>query len=441
MGNASERIPGGGRALRRRASVHQRVVAVILGGGRGTRLFPLTERRAKPAVSFGGKYRLIDIPISNSINSGIRRIFVLTQFLSAGLHSHITRTYRMDQFSDGFVEILAAEQTPTRKSWFQGTADAVRHGLRYFARAPHDHVLILSGDQLYRMDFGEMLATHLDAAADVTLAATLIGEPDVPRMGILRIDESGRVVGFMEKPSEPSVQEGLAVPDSVRGLLAARPGGRRHVASMGIFLFRREALAELLADGKRQDFPREVIPAAFERYKVVFHPFDGYWEDVGTIRTFFDANLDLAGPVPKFDLYDPVSPLFSRHRNLPAPKIQNTTLDQALVAEGAIIEGASLSRVVVGLRSIIRSGTTIRSAVLIGNDYYEAAEEGVLRRPEIGRNVSIEGAVIDKNVVVGDGCVIRDKTGTPDADGKLYTIRDGIVVIRDGTTLPPGTIV
>ncbi|MBM3321255.1 MAG: NTP transferase domain-containing protein [Candidatus Eisenbacteria bacterium] len=423
------------------ASVLQRVVTVILGGGRGTRLYPLTERRAKPAVSFGGKYRLIDIPISNSINSGIRKIFVLTQFLSAGLHSHITRTYRMDGFSQGFVEILAAEQTPTRKTWFQGTADAVRHGLRYSARTPHDHVLILSGDQLYRMDFADMLRTHLDSRADVTLAATLVGEENVPRMGILRIDADGRVVGFVEKPESPETRETLAVPEMVRGRLAARPGEKRHLASMGIFLFRRQALYDLLADGKRQDLPREVIPAAFERLKVVFHPFDGYWEDVGTLRTFFEANLDLAGPMPRFDLYDPVNPLFSRYRNLPAAKIQNTHLDRALVAEGAIIEGASLSRVVVGLRSVIRPGATIRNSVLIGNDFYESEEDGGPRRPEIGRNTLIETAVIDKNAVIGEGCVIRDKTGAPDSDHPLYTVRDGITVIRDGTVLPPGTMI
>ncbi|MFH1682095.1 MAG: sugar phosphate nucleotidyltransferase [Candidatus Eisenbacteria bacterium] len=427
--------------MQRSASVLQRVVTVILGGGRGTRLFPLTERRAKPAVSFGGKYRLIDIPISNTINSGIRKIFVLTQFLSAGLHSHITRTYRMDGFSQGFVEILAAEQTPTQKAWFQGTADAVRHGLRYSERTPHDHVLILSGDQLYRMDFGDMLDTHLRSDADLTLAATLIREEDVPRMGILRIDAGGRVAGFVEKPESREMRDALVVPESVRGRLAASPGEKRHFASMGIFLFRRQALCQLLSDGKRQDLPREVIPAAFERYKVVFHPFDGYWEDVGTLRSFFEANLDLAGPMPKFDLYDPLHPFFSRYRNLPAPKIQNTRLDQALVAEGAIIEGADLSRVVVGLRSVIRPGATIRNSVLIGNDYYEGEENGEPRRPEIGRDTLIEGAVIDKNVVIGDGCAIRDKTGAPDMDHPLYTIRDGIVVIRDGKVLPPGTAI
>ncbi|RPJ45398.1 MAG: glucose-1-phosphate adenylyltransferase, partial [Candidatus Latescibacterota bacterium] len=306
---------------------------------------------------------------------------------------------------------------------------------------PHDHILILSGDQLYRMDFGEMLATHLDAGADVTLAATMIGEEDVSRMGILRIDEGGRVSGFVEKPDSAEMRESLVVPEPVRKLVANAPGAKRHLASMGIFLFRREALAELLADGKKQDFPREVIPAAFERYKVVFHPFDGYWVDVGTLRTFFEANLDLAGPVPKFDLYDTLQPLFSRHRNLPAPKIQNTTLDQALVADGAIVEGSNLSRVVVGLRTVIRAGTSIRDSVLIGNDYYESEEDGRVRRPEIGRNTVIEGAVIDKNVVIGEGCAIRRKTGHPDSDGKLYTIRDGIVVIRDGITLPPGTTI
>jgi glucose-1-phosphate adenylyltransferase len=427
--------------MQRSASILQRVVTVVLGGGRGTRLFPLTERRAKPAVPFGGKYRLIDIPLSNSINAGLRQIFVLTQFLSAGLHGHITRTYRMDGLSPGFVEILAAEQTPTRKSWFQGTADALRHGLRYFARVPHDHVLILSGDQLYRMDYLQMLETHLDEGADVTLAATMIGREDVSRMGILRINEYGHVVGFVEKPDSEEMIGGLTVPDTVRNRLSESPGEKRHLASMGIFLFRRKTLEDLLSDEEKQDLPREVIPAAFEKSVVVFHPFDGYWVDVGTLRTFYDANLDLASPVPKFDLYDATSPLFSRHRHLPAPKLQDTRLDQALVADGAIVEGAELSRVVVGLRSIVRRGTVIRNTVLIGNDYYETEGEMGPRRPEIGRDARIENAVIDKNVVIGDRCVIRDKTGSLDKDGGLYYIRDGIVVIPDGTTLPPGTVI
>ncbi len=426
--------------MRRGATILKRVASVILGGGQGTRLFPLTESRSKPAVSFGGKYRLIDIPISNSLNSGVRKIFVLTQFLSAGLHRHITRTYRMDGFSDGFVEILAAEQTPTNKNWYQGTADAVRQSLRYLRRVPVEHILILSGDQLYKMDFRDMLETHLNAEADVTLAATLIPESDVPRMGILRIDDDGRVVGVEEKPDDPETIRSLAVPDGVRAAVGGAVTDRRHFASMGIYLFRRSALIRLLEeDETKQDFGREVIPAAFGRTKVAFHPFTGYWEDVGTMGSFFEANLDLAGPTPKFDLYDPVNPLFSRPRYLPAPKIQDSRLDQALVAEGSIIEGADLFRVVIGLRSVIRAGTRIRNSILIGNDPFSPGIGEGMHPPEVGRNVTIENALIDKNAVIGDGCVIEGKPGAPDRDGELYYLRDGIVVIPDGRVLPPGT--
>lgn len=426
--------------MARSAAELRRVAAVILGGGRGTRLLPLTERRAKPAVSFGGKYRLIDIPISNSINSDIRKIFVLTQFLSAGLHSHINRTYRMDGFSDGFVEILAAEQTPTRRTWFQGTADAVRHGLRYLRRTPVEHILILSGDQLYRMDFRNLLDTHLEAGADVTLAATLVAEAEVPRMGILRVDGEGNVIEHVEKPHDPDVIDSLRAPGALRDRLGDGDPDRAHLGSMGIFLFRRSTLIELLEeDEKRKDLSREVIPAAIGRHRVVFHPYSGYWEDVGTLQSFFEANLDLTGPEPKFNLYDAVNPIFSRTRFLPAAKVQDTSLDRALVAEGSIIEGARISRVVIGLRSVIRRGCDIRDSILIGNDSYEIEDDGPRRRPEIGPNTVIEGAVIDKNVIIGEGCEIRGCPGAPDRDGPGFAMRDGIAVIPEGAVLPPGT--
>lgn len=425
--------------MRSGALVLKDVVSVILGGGRGTRLFPLTERRAKPAVSFGGKYRLIDIPISNSINSGIRKIFVLTQFLSAGLHSHITRTYRMDGFSDGFVEILGAEQTPTSKTWFQGTADAVRQSLRYIRRTSAEHILILSGDQLYRMDFRDVLDTHLESDADVTLAATLVPDSEVPRMGILRIDEGGRVTDHVEKPQDAATIGGLVVPGPVLAGIGAPPA-LRHFGSMGIYMFRRAALVRLLEeDETKKDFGREIIPAAFDRFRVGFHHFDGYWEDVGTLGTFFEANLNLAGPHPKFNLYDPDNPIFSRPRYLPAAKVQDSALDQALVAEGSLIEGAVLSRVVIGLRTVVRRGCEIRNSILIGNDYYVTEGEEPGRAPEIGPNTFIENAVIDKNVTIGERCQIRGRAGAPDRDGGNHYFRDGIVVVPDGVVLPPGT--
>ncbi|MBN1827191.1 MAG: NTP transferase domain-containing protein [Candidatus Eisenbacteria bacterium] len=425
-------------------AILKRVAVVILGGGRGTRLFPLTERRAKPAISFGGKYRLIDIPISNSLNSGIRKIFVLTQFLSAGLHSHISRTYHMDGFSDGFVEILAAEQTPTSKDWYQGTADALRQSLRYLLRTPVDHVLILAGDQFYRMDFRLLLETHLQTGADVTVAATLAPEEVVPRLGVLEVGEGQRLARAVEKPADPEAIARLEAPEHVRSLFTSGWCRGRHLVSMGIYLLRKNALVDLLREAPGQDFAGSVVPVAVERGRAVYHPFAGYWVDVGTLRSYFDANLSLVDTVPPFNLYDPENPLFSRHRNLPAPKVTGTRVDGALIADGSIIEGAELARVVVGLRSVIRPGTKIRNSVLMGNDYYAhevPAAEGRPAEPGIGRDCVIENAVLDKNVVVGDGCRIVGRAGEPDREGDGWTVRDGIVVIRHGATLPPGTVV
>ncbi len=419
-----------------------RVATLILGGGRGTRLFPLTRDRAKPAISFGGKYRLIDIPISNSINSGIRKIFVLTQFLSAGLHRHITRTYRLDNFSDGFVEILAAEQSHTHLEWFQGTADAVRQNLRYLLRGSVENFLILAGDQFYRMDFRSMLASHIYNDADVTIAATLVPQEDVPRMGILRCEQDGKVLEAVEKPEAPDVIERLRTVDKTRARFIGDHEGKEHIGSMGIFIFKREALVSLLEDHSVQSLAAELIPQAIKKYRVYSYPFGGYWVDVGTIRSFFEANLELTDPSPRFNLYQWQNPVFSRHRSLPAAKIMGGNLVQAIVGEGSIVEGASLSRVIVGLRSVINSGTTISNAIVLGNDHMYGEEGRMEAIPGIGPDAHIENAIIDKNVSIGAGSRISGGTsGTPDRDDELYNVRDGLVVIPQGVSIPPGSVI
>ncbi len=417
-----------------------RVATVILGGGRGTRLFPLTRERAKPAISFGGKYRLIDIPISNSINSGIRKIFVLTQFLSAGLHRHITRTYRLDSFSDGFVEILAAEQSHTHLEWFQGTADAVRQNLRYLLRGSAENFIILAGDQLYRMSFRNMLASHLYHDADVTIAATLIPEEDVTRMGILRCDPDGRVLEAVEKPDDSERIEELRIPEGVRVRYMTGTDGRNHVGSMGIYIFRRRALVDLLSDLEIQSFAHDLLPRAVEKYRVFSHPFGDYWVDVGTIRSYFDANLDLTDPVPRFNLYQWQYPIFSRHRNLPAARIVGGDLRRVIVGEGSIVEDARIERSIVGLRSMIRSGAVLKNAIVLGNDHMPGEEDGK-RIPEICGSVYVENAIIDKNVTIGEGSRIVSSGGAAEKDEELYCVRDGLVVVPQGVTIPPGTTI
>ncbi len=418
-----------------------RVATIILGGGRGSRLFPLTRDRAKPAISFGGKYRLIDIPISNSINSGIRKVFVLTQFLSAGLHRHITRTYRLDNFSDGFVEILAAEQSHTHREWFQGTADAVRQNLRYLDRGSAENFFILAGDQFYRMDFRSMLATHIHHAADVTIAATLIPRADVPRMGIIRSDRDGKVLETVEKPDDPGTIDRLRAPEEIRALYGENHAGNEHVGSMGIYLFRKEALVGLLEDRSGQSFAGDLIPAAVEKYRVQSHPFSGYWVDVGTIRSFFDANLELTDSLPRFNLYDGRHPIFSRHRSLPAAKIIGGGLERAIVGEGSIVEGVTMSRAIVGLRSVILSGTSVKNSILLGNDSM-AGEEESQGSPKIGPNVHIENAIVDKNVTIGAGSrIVGGDNRESDRDEELYYVRDGLVVVPQGVTIPPGTTI
>ena len=416
----------------------QNVLAVVLGGGRGARLYPLTKLRAKPAVPIGGKYRLIDIPISNCINSGITRIFVLTQFLSASLHRHVFRTYKFDDFSRGFVEILAAEQTLNKADWYQGTADAVRQQIHRFLTRGAEDVLILAGDHLYRMDYGQFVGFHREKRADLTISVLPVSAADAPRYGILKTNDEGRIVAFREKPQGPEALEGL---ESRYG--AERP----YLASMGIYVFRMDILTRLLEESDGDDFGKHIIPAAIEAVRVYAFPFGGYWEDIGTISAFYQANLALARPDPPFDFYDPHRPIYTRSRFLPPSRVDGCRLKQALVAEGCWLYEADIEECVIGLRSIVRPGAQLRQVVMLGADFYEdegeKAENRRLGRPHvgIGQGAHIERAIIDKNARIGQGVVIRSHQGEPDREEENYAIRDGIVVIPKNAVIPDGTII
>jgi len=424
------------------------LITLVLGGGRGTRLYPLTKFRSKPAVPVAGRYRLIDIPLSNCINSGLNRIYVLTQFNSVSLHRHIRATYTFDPFDRGFVEILAAQQTNENATWYQGTADAVRQNLRYLDDPAIGHVLILSGDQLYRMDFREMIATHRDSGADVTIAAVPVYSRQAAGLGIMRIDETGRVVGFLEKPqSEEELRHVRTDPAWIdaRGL-ASR--GRDCLASMGIYLFHRDALVEALTKTAYQDFGREIFPASIRSRHVQVHLFDGYWEDIGTIKSFYEANLGLAAAETPFALVSADAPVYSRARFLPPSRIDGATIRGSLVADGCLIgEGAVIENSVIGVRSRIARNVVVRSSVLMGNDFYqvpgEGSREGSEGRPplEIGEGSRIEGAIIDKNCRIGRNVVVVNARGVESTEETDYgMIRDGIIVIPKGATLPDGWV-
>ncbi len=421
-------------------------VAVVLGGGQGTRLRPLTNMRSKPAVPLAAKYRLIDIPISNCLNSGLNRIYVLTQFLSVSLHRHIRGAYRFDNFSGGYVEILAAQQTIQEGAayWYQGTADAVRKNLRYFTQHGVEHVVILSGDQLYRMDFAAMLETHLQSRADVTIAAKPVYSHETSALGIMHVDASGQVDGFVEKPK---TEEALAPARMDPGWIDAHgvaSGGRDCLASMGIYVFKARTLAELLANEAHQDFGREVFPAAVASRKVQVHLFDGYWEDIGTIGSFYEANLQLARPNPPFDLHDANAPIYSRARFLPPSRIDGARVESSLIADGCIIEpGATIENSVIGLRCRIGRDVTIRNSVIMGNDFYETPEDKAasdfaeLPAIGIGDGSVVDGAIVDKNCRIGPGAQIINHQGVEDGQaGEFCEIRDGILVVAKGSTLP-----
>jgi glucose-1-phosphate adenylyltransferase len=414
------------------------VMAVILGGGRGTRLYPLTKLRAKPAVPLGGKYRLIDIPISNCLNSGIHKIYVLTQFLSASLHRHIYQTYKFDVFSGGFVYILAAEETPTGMDWYQGTADAVRKQLPRFVHARVEDILVLSGDHLYRMDYGEFVALHREKRADVTIAVQPVDHAGAPRFGILKTEEDGRITAFHEKPQASELDGLESVPDS----------DRPYLASMGMYIFRQDVLQDVLEASEAEDFGRQIIPAAIESHRVCAFPFDDYWGDIGTIRAFYEANLALTLPDPPFDFYDPKHPIYTRPRFLPASRADGCDLEQTVLAEGCLLQDSEIRDSVIGLRSIIGPDVRITRTVMMGADFYETPEQKVenrrLGRPNvgIGRGSVIEGAIIDKNACIGAGVTIRPHASNEEmVETEDYVIRDGVIVIPKNAVIPDGTII
>ncbi len=422
-------------------------LALILGGGQGKRLYPLTIERAKPAVGVAGKYRLIDMTLSNCINSDIRRVFVITQFLSASLHRHIHRTYHFDAFSDGFVEILAAEQTPQRDSWYQGTADAVRESLRHVLRYRSDAIVILSGDHLYRMDYREMVRRHLHRNADITLAVQPVSRQDAPRMGLLRADARGSVLEFIEKPSNPDVVENFRAPPDLLRACDMDDKEPRYLASMGIYVFRPQVLADTLADPTRLDFGREVIPAALGTYRVQAFPFTGHWEDIGTIGSFFDAHMKLVLPNPPFPLYEPGWPIYTRGRNLPPARVMESDIRNSLLAEGADVRGAHIEDSVVGVRSVVRKGSRLSQVVMQGADYYEGEEPmRHLENPPpdaprmgIGEGCSLNRVIVDKNCRIGDGVVITVKPEDASFEGPYGWVREGITVIPKGMIIPAGT--
>ena len=422
------------------------VLAVILGGGQGTRLFPLTKDRAKPAVPLGGKYRLVDIPISNCINSGLVRIFLLTQFNSASLHRHISQSYKFDHFSAGFVEILAAEQTLTDTSWYQGTADAVRKNLIHFQSNPFDYMLILSGDQLYRMDYRTLLSQHVANEADITVATIPVLRKAVPGFGIMHMDADHRITEFVEKPKDPRVQDHFRLPREWYSRLKILGDDELFLASMGIYVFNRKALFELLGDSN-QDFGKHVIPAALSTHRVIAYIFQGAWEDIGTIRNYFDCSLELTASAPRFNLFDMSAPVFTRPRFLPASKINGATVDQSLVSDGCVIESANIRQSVLGLRSVVQRGAQLQRVIMMGSDFYEADESMQWHRAQgrpaigVGEHTRIENAIIDKNARVGANCRISPAGKPKDLDHEHYYIRDGVVIIPKNGTVPDGTAV
>ncbi|MBP9902849.1 MAG: glucose-1-phosphate adenylyltransferase [Verrucomicrobiota bacterium] len=422
------------------------VLCVIMGGGQGTRLFPLTKDRAKPAVPLAGKYRLVDVPISTCINSQCRRIYILTQFNSTSLHSHLSQSYKFDHFTGGFVEVLAAQQTFSTTSWYEGTADAVRKNLVHFLNHDFEYLIILSGDQLFRMDFSRMLAEHKDAGADVTIATIPVGRAEAQSLGIMQIDESRRITRFVEKPKDSAVQDSLRLPAEWHTKFGIEGGREQFLASMGIYVFNRNVIETLLAN-KHTDFGKHIIPGAIETHRVCSHIFQGYWEDIGTIRAFFDANLDLAAELPRFNFFDMSAPIFSRPRFLPGSKINGAQIDHAVVSDGCIINQAKISHSIIGLRMLVGAGTELHRVVALGCDYYESKESIVEHEKTgkppigIGLNCRIENAIIDKNARIGNNVVISP-SGKPDnVDHHLYYVRDGIVVIPKGASIPDGTVI
>lgn len=411
--------------------------AIILGGGRGTRLQPLTRERAKPAVPLAGKYRLIDIPISNCINSDINRIFILTQFLSASLHRHVYDTYKFDGFSGGFIELLPAEQTLTLNDWYQGTADAVRRQLQEIKNARAETVIILAGDHLYRMNYRLFIAYHRDTRADITISSIRVSRTDCHRFGVMKTAKDGKILDYYEKPSDQNLLQKLASDDDK---------DRPFVASMGIYAFKMKVLEDLLLQTTGKDFGGEIIPQHINTYTMYAYPFDGYWEDIGTIKAFFDANIALTRPDPPFNFYERHHPIFTRSRFLPPSRVQKCTIENAILAEGSRLKQSFIENSIIGLRGVVRSDSNLRSVVMMGADFYEMHDDlnqnNRLGIPHlgIGNRCMIERAIIDKNARIGDGVIINDQQGKPDSEHGFCVVKDGITVIPKNSIIYPGTV-
>ncbi|SNR34293.1 glucose-1-phosphate adenylyltransferase [Lutibacter flavus] len=416
-----------------------KVLAIILGGGQGSRLHPLTQSRSKPAVPIAGKYRLVDIPISNCINSNIKRMFVLTQFNSASLNRHIKNTYHFSFFSSAFVDVLAAEQTPGNQGWFQGTADAVRQSMHHFKELDYDYMLILSGDQLYQMDFNVMVKAHIKAKAAISIATIPVNAKDATSFGILKTNDKNEITSFIEKPETNLLPEWSSeVSDEMKS------EGRNYLASMGIYIFNRKLLEDLMEDDSTIDFGKEIIPQNIEKQKVVSHQFEGYWTDIGNIDSFFEANLGLTDDFPKFDLYSKERRIYTRARMLPTTKVSGTNLDKTVIAEGCIINAGKIEHSVIGIRSKIDSESTVINTYMMGSDYYQALEEILddkIVSMGIGKRCFIKNAILDKNCCVGDDVRINGGKHLEDQETDTYAIRDGIVVIKKGAVIPNGFII
>jgi glucose-1-phosphate adenylyltransferase len=416
------------------------VLAVVLGGGRGQRLFPLTKFRSKPAVPLGGKYRLVDIPISNCLNSGINRIFVLTQFNSASLNKHVVHTYKFDMFSGGFVDILAAEQTPDSSNWYQGTADAVRQSIKHFLPyGDATYVVILSGDQLYQMDLRKVIQCHIDKEADITVAAKPVSTEYATDLGILKANRDGRVTAFKEKPE----------PEELPAIQSDRPADpeRPYMANMGIYVFQRKFLVDLLTETEAVDFGKELLPQSINTRRVFSFPFDGYWEDVGTIRSFYEANLALASSSPEFNFYNIQMPVYTHPRNLPGSKLNNCDVHQSVIADGCILNGADIKHSIIGVRSRIGGGTTVKHSIIMGADRFETFEQIKENKEKnvsnigIGNHCTIINAIVDKDVRIGDNVSIINAHNLQEKDGNNYYIRDGIIIIPKNSWIPNGTVI
>jgi len=420
--------------------INNEVLAIVLGGGQGSRLYPLTDQRSKPAVPIAGKYRLVDIPISNCINADIKRIFVLTQFNSASLNRHIKNTYHFSFFSSAFVDVLAAEQTPKNKTWFQGTADAVRQSMHHFLNHNFEYALILSGDQLYQMDYDKMIEAHKESGAEISIATIPVNEKDATGFGILKANNENIITSFIEKPDASLLPEWTSdVSDDMKAQ------GRNYLASMGIYIFNRDLLVELMENPDTNDFGKEIIPQAIGSHKTLSYQYEGYWTDIGTVESFFEANLGLTDDIPKFDLYNNNKRIYTHARMLPTTKVAGTSLDRAVISEGCIIAAAKIEKSVIGIRSRIGKESTVINTYMMGSDYYETLEEMETNKIEIlmgiGERCFIKNCILDKNCRIGDDVRINGGSHLEDKETDTYFVKDGIVVVKNGATIPKGYII